>query len=266
MTRKIYRNIGLPEIIQYPVFGNPVIQSKRAVFKTKNNYTVIISCVQDYILDPKREKSSEYKYEVPIPALLNKSDADLIICFGTAGYPEMVEVNGSVMMGHFFFIHSGKDDNPESQLKLPEENKLFGTVSDTIKAIYDAAAPENQGLPISAYLQRVPENSAKRPKVIAKNSNVAISVINITNYDDFVWADKKALDKFNSLNKEKRGASIETTHGLIAVRTKMLNIPCMWVTAVTDREGLFDFEVTPMQNYMCSYNAGIALAKAIDYL
>jgi hypothetical protein len=38
----------------------------------------------------------------------------------------------------------------------------------------------------------------------------------------------------------------------------------MWVSAITDREGYFDLEVTPLQNDICSVNAGILVGKFLE--
>lgn len=266
LTRKIYKNIDLPDKIIFPLKNSEPILKHRAEFNTRNNITVQISCVQDFILDPSKEKSSQYKYEVALPILFENEDSDLIICFGTAGYPEDIEINGSAMMGHNFFIHSGRDDNPESKLKLEEEGKVFGEASVITKNIYTVLAPDKNKLPITSYLQQIPENPKKKPTAVATSTNVAISVINITDYDDYIWADKDGLDRYKSVDTKRRAASIETTHGLIAVYAKKLKMPSMWVSAITDREGFFDIEVNPMQNYMCAYNAGIVMAKVIDSL
>jgi hypothetical protein len=266
LTRKIYQNIGLPDAMNWPSRKTPIISSYRAIFSTNTGHNIKLSCVQDYILDSRKEKSSEYKYEVAIPAILDKDDSELIVCFGTAGYPEKVDINGSVAVGHKFFIYNAKTDNPESKLSLKEAGQVFGTASSAITRFYEILLPEKEGYVISAFLQRVPINPSKYPTICAKDTNVALSIINITNYDDYYWADREGLKQFLSSNNCLRASSVETTHGLIASRANLQNIPVMWTSAIANREGFFDFEVTPMQNYLSSYNAGMALAKAIDVL
>ncbi len=265
-TRKLYKNIELPDKMNWPLKEKSIISSYRAIFTTKTGHSVKLSCIQDYVLDSSKERSSQYKYEVAIPALLSEDDSQLIICFGTAGYPDSIDINGSVSIGHHFFIHNAKTDNEESKFSLADEGQVFGKTSPAIGRFYEIFMPEKEGTAISSLLHRAPINPSKYPTISAKNTNVAISIINITNYDDYYWADRQGIGRFLSLNNHMRPSSVETTHGLIASHAKQRSIPVMWTSAITDREGFFDFEVTPMQNYLCSYNAGIALAKAIDIL
>ena len=266
LTRKIYQNIGLPDNIIFPLRGQTTKMEPRATFTLNSGHIVTISCLQDYIEDPSMEKSSEYKFDNALPILFQSIDTDLLICFGTAGYPVDIIINGSVMMGHLFFIHYGRTDNPDSKLVLPEAGEVFGYADDNIKSLYSVVSPDRNKINITAYMKPVPENPRINPTIAATSTNVAISVINITDYDEYIWADREGLEEFTSKDKKRRAASIETTHGLIAVQAKRKGIPCMWASAITDREGFFDIEVHPMQNYFCAYNGGIALAKMIDQL
>lgn len=266
LTRKIYQNIGLPENIYFPTREKSLLMSPRVEFLTCNGHSVKISCVQDYIKISAKEKSSEYKFMEALPILFAGENSDLIICFGTAGYPQDISINGSVMMGHLFFIHYGRTDNPESKLVLPEAQEVIGNINDNIKSLYNVVSPDKNKIPITAYMQAIPENPRTNPTIVATSTNVAISVINITDYDEYIWADREGLEEFTSKDKKRRAASIETTHGLIGVQSMRRGIPCMWVSAITDREGFFDMEVHPIQNYFCSYNGGLALAKMIDLL
>jgi len=270
LTRKVYSNIGLPSEIRWPTSVRQNLESYRALFTTKNGQSIKVSCIQDFITDFAREKSSQYKYEQALPNLFVGDDSELIVCFGTAGYSERIAINGSAMVGHHFFVHNGRTDNPESHLILPEEGKLIGAdlVDSKIGQIYDVLRPERLGVQIASLMQLPPNTSCSRPFIAATSTNVAVSVINITNYDDYASADQAGLADLAAVAPHSRPASVETTHGLIACYAleHMGNVSIMWVSAITDREGLFDFEVTPMQNYICAYNGGLALAKAIDSL
>jgi hypothetical protein len=270
LTRKIYTNIGLPDDIRWPTVQSPGVQSARARFVTKNQQSVKISCIQDFIVDAARESSSQYKYEQALPRLFEADDSELVVCFGTAGYPVQIDVNGCVMIGHHFFVHSGRDDNPHSQLNLPNEDTLIGLEGpdSNVGQLYSVARPDRLSAQIASLLQRPPNTTCRQLFISASNANVAISNINITNYDDYLWADAIGIAAMAAVAPHHRCASVETTHGIVACYV-LNNLKCssvMWVSAITDREGLFDFEVTPMQNYVCAYNAGLALAKIIDSL
>jgi hypothetical protein len=266
LTRKLYANVGLPDFLQWPLksYKQPQ-QTCRAIFSIPL-HTVKISCIQDFILDPSKEKSSQYKFETAIPALLKGDDSDFIICFGTAGYPEKIDINASVMMGSKIFIHSDKDAPSISNLNLSQEDSILEQSDSRYDTIFNLLMPEKFGMTVSGLLHKAPNNPSLHPVIAAKNSNVAVSIINITNYDNYFWADGEGVASVNKLFPHLRPASVETTHGLIAVHAQMRQLPVIWVSAITDREGLFDFEVDPKQNYLCAYNAGIALAKTMDIL
>ena len=60
--------------------------------------------------------------------------------------------------------------------------------------------------------------------------------------------------------------SVETTHGVIR---SLSEAPFLYVSGITDTEGLFDFEVTPRvyaQNHVAAHNAAIALVWLLPEL
>ena len=112
-----------------------------------------------------------------------------------------------------------------------------------------------------------PINPANTFQVIADNSIVAISDVNIKSYSDYKTADKAALDAYANLKTSQVPYSVETTHGLTRIETRKYDF--IFITAVTDRDAYFDFEVTPRpsaQNFSCSFNAGLVISWLIPFM
>jgi hypothetical protein len=93
-----------------------------------------------------------------------------------------------------------------------------------------------------------------------------LGVVNITNYDDYVWADARAVEAFKVAASAAQIGSIETTHGVIR---SVSPAPFLFVSGITDTEGLFDYQVTPRvyaQNFVAAHNAGLALSWLLPTL
>jgi hypothetical protein len=98
------------------------------------------------------------------------------------------------------------------------------------------------------------------PVFIPAANYIALSDLNITNYDDYVWADPMALKDCMSSNPAYPVGSVETTHGLIR---SMTDAPFLFVSGITNRLGYLNEEQAPRsiaQNFGAAHNAGIALA------
>jgi hypothetical protein len=258
--RKIFPSFDYPIKENTPTSQNVKISTCRRHFKA-DRHDVTVHCIQDYIGDDKYESSSRYKYDTALPQLFDGLNADLYIAFGTAGFPRSAQVNGCVAVGSSFYVYNAKRDNPDSDLDFGSEGKLLVDTNGIIRPHLQLIEREKNN--IASLFLLPPENPCPRPKVFSDKANIALSVINITNYADYVWADRAGLDKFagERFAKDYKMSSIETTHGLIRLYA---NKPVMWVSAITDREGYFDLEVTPLQNDICSVNAGILVGKFLE--
>jgi hypothetical protein len=107
--------------------------------------------------------------------------------------------------------------------------------------------------------------AAERTLIAAANYT-AVGVVNVTNYDDYAWADAAALNAFRAADARSPVGSVETTHGLIRLQSEA---PFLYLSAITDREGRFNIEVgarTYAQNFACAHNAGVALAWLLPSL
>ena len=95
--------------------------------------------------------------------------------------------------------------------------------------------------------------------ILPAGNFVALSEVNITNYDDYAWTDRLAFERFRAENPAAPGGSIETTHALIRI---MSDAPFIFVSGLTDRLGYFNQDLGPRtvgQNFLAAHNAGIAV-------
>ena len=95
--------------------------------------------------------------------------------------------------------------------------------------------------------------------ILPAGNFVALSEVNITNYDDYAWTDRLAFERFRSEDPTAPVGSIETTHGLIRI---MSDAPFIFVSGITDRLGYFNQDLGPRtvaQNFVAAHNAGIAV-------
>lgn len=106
----------------------------------------------------------------------------------------------------------------------------------------------------------MPSYAAATPVFIPAANYVSLSDLNITNYNDYVWADLAALKDCLAKNPTYPVGSVETTHGLI--RT-MSDAPFLFLSGIVNRLGYLNQEQAPRsiaQNFTAAHNAGVALA------
>jgi len=243
----------------------------RALFEIRDPKTsdVLLSatiwCIEDLMHADKHGSSSEEKALCLAELYEKEKGSDLVIAVGTAGFNDRyTSMNGSVVIGAEFVTFDAIPDNRESEFKhellgrylpsnLPEvlQKNLFAIFKDSFKDI------------VSSKLLPVPNQPAERCKVMAASNYVALSNVNITNYNDYAWADEAGLKHYEQLEVRSPVGSIETTHGVIRICS---TIPTIFVSAISDRLGYFASEITPGQNYVSSFNAGILLSYLIPEL
>lgn len=256
-----------PEILNSPRDKNHKMDLPRAVFKVSSGgvqrLLVKIWCIQDLMYinippDPSNQSSSSSseKYRV-LPQVLLADNPDLIIAVGTAGHPSSTSFNGSIVIGGYFFLHDGHPDNPRSNLKHPDLGKILP--SNVNSKIFDLIDKDFKAQ-IEYKFLKTPRNPADNSVCIASKNYTTISSVNVTDYSEYAWVDHEAIAHFNSIEKKLPIYSIETTHGVIRLSSQK---PMLFVSAITDRLGYFDNEVTPSQNYVAAFNAGIFLGQFI---
>jgi hypothetical protein len=280
-------NLPRPAFLNHPLREtNPVEPVPRAVFKfhsipgakVNSIVSVEIWCIQD-LMNPKVSSSSSKEKARILPGIFHwdgKMPPDLVIAFGTAAFPGGHSRNGSVVIASASFVYDPfKDDlqrpgywhstNVEHVLPVSDAVLKF-PVSTMIRSI------EN---PAETRFITPPLNPDRHPAITADLNYAAVSVINITNYADYSWADQKALGVFEGVAKAGRlplrVGSLETTHGLIRLiaASECPQSPFLFVSGITDRVGHFDEDVSPRtyaQNFTCAHNAGITTAWLLPEL
>ena len=66
---------------------------------------------------------------------------------------------------------------------------------------------------------------------------MALGTINVTNYDDYTWADAAGVAAFEATFPHSPIGSVETTHALIRSRTAS---PFVWLSGIANRVGRFN--------------------------
>lgn len=236
----------------------------RAVFRFRDEklpdkpvlVEVKVWCIQDLMEKSKSSSNSKEKYKV-LTLILKQENPDLVIATGTAGYVSETSYAGSVVIGARFFTHNGHPGNPDSDMKHPDFEKLLPlNINPMVFSIVNPAFKQK----VEHKLLKVPVNPAIRPAVLASQFYTALGSVNVTDYGEYGWVDQEAIQSFRSVEKKLPIGSVETTHGVIRFSSDK---PCMFVSAIVDREGHFELEVTPGQNYVGSFNAGIVIGQFI---
>lgn len=250
---------------------DPVAQP-RIIFECAGA-TVEVWCLEE-LMNPAENSSSSLEKARVLAGAINYGEApSLVIAFGTAGSREGVHINGSVVIGRRVFIHDPRASVPNraGMWTPPHPDQLVDSqyTKDMLGKLDEQAryAAEARFIPC-------PVAPASPPLVMLGNGFASLGVVNITNYDEYVWADKEAEDSFQSVVGKAFKAvepvaqigSIETTHGIIRSASEA---PFLFVSGITDTEGLFDYQVTPRvyaQNTVAAHNAGVALAWLLPSL
>lgn len=263
-------NLPFPETLNSPKDKDNKMKIPRAIFRfpkrkmgevVDNTLLVKVWCIQDLMSPEESSSSSEEKFKV-LPGILKEENPDLVIAVGTAGYPlENVSLNGSVVVGANFFIHNGHPGNSHSNLDVPEIGKLLA--SNINSDLFDppkSPFTKNFKSVVESKFLPTPRNPAAKAVCMASKVFTAISSVNVTDYSEYNWVDHEAIAHFKQVENRLPANSLETTHGVIKISTDK---PVIFVSAITDRLGSFDFEVTSSQNYAASFNAGLVLGELL---
>lgn len=235
--------------------------------------TVELWCLEELMNPAENSSSSLEKARVLAGAINYEAAPDMVIAFGTAGSREGVHANGSVVIGRRVFIHDPHASAPDRKgmWTPPQPDRLIDSKyprESFVKLDEQARfAAEGRFIPC-------PVTPANPPLVMLGNGFASLGVVNVTNYDEYIWADKEAEDSFQSVigAEFKAGkpvaqiGSIETTHGIIRSASEAA---FLFVSGITDTEGLFDYQVTPRvyaQNTVAAHNAGVAIAWLLPSL
>jgi hypothetical protein len=218
-------------------------------------------------MNPKSNKSSTNEKIKILPGLFNwdgRAAPDFVAAFGTAGFISQTSYNGCVVVGANSFIHNaygkGKPnpDSPwdDSGIKRPIEP----TLSDKSKLFDPREIDAFVRFQAEARFLTPPLNPARNLMLIAAHNYTALGVVNVTVYDNYIWADRDAVNAFQAADLKKPIGSVETTHSVIRVQS---NAPFIFISGIVDREDSFNMEVMPRayaQNFVGAHNAGVVAA------
>jgi hypothetical protein len=248
--------------------GGTKTVAARLALKTANA-AAEVWCIQDLMDPAKSPSSSEEKARVLPYVTANGPPPSLVVAFGTATIADVHSYNGCVAIGSSAFVHDphAATPNPESRWTHSDIGKLLDSSNQPINAaLFGQLARELRAL-IEIRFLRPPLNPADPPTLILSPAYVALSNVNVTNQNEYVWADPEALRAFAAAEPQQTVGSMETTHGLI--RLVVPSPQFLFVSPIANRLGYFNMELAPRsyaQNFAVSHNAGVALAWMMPIL
>jgi hypothetical protein len=207
---------------------------------------------------------------------------DVVIAFGTAGIPTNIPFNGCAVTGTRVFAHDPYAKRPKKDRSIPRpdgksetmwsDRRLDSVLGSALPKAFFRQAPDMLRHAAEARFLRPPVHPGEPMLVLAGNGFAALSTVNVSDYDDYVWADPASLAAFRARALQNEVGSMETTHGLIRIAAEdaLDATPCfLFVSGITDSLGEFDLEVTPRvyaQNYAAGHNAGVLTAWLLPEL
>jgi len=221
--------------------------------------SVELWCLEELMNRSVNSSSSAEKARV-LPGAINYGGTQpvMVIAMGTAGIVAKENMNGSVVVGSSVFIH---DAFPESiatgMWKPPQPDMLIAYAKG---AVTIGGLKDFERLPAEGRFMVPPIAPAVPMRLVFGNGYISVGIVNVTNYDDYIWADDAAIQEFKQKAVHGHIGSVETTHGIIRSAS---DAPFIFISGITDAEGAFDYQVAPRvyaQNTACAHNAGVALA------
>jgi hypothetical protein len=227
---------------------------------------VEVWCLQD-VMNPAVSSSSSLEKANKCPRIFSwkQTPPEVTIAFGTAAFPPGPCCNGNVVVGTRVFVHDPYPDAlPKTTWKPPRHD-----------VVIDSSVPDGFFREVQESVRFAAENrfivpplrAATPPVILAGQGMVAMSVVNVTNYDDYVWTDREAVKAFTEHASTYELASVETTHGLI--RSLCGKGMFFYVSGIANEQGTFDLETVPRvyaQNFVAAHNAGVTVSYLIPEL
>jgi hypothetical protein len=171
--------------------------------------TVELWCLEELMNPAESSSSSLEKARVLPGAITSGSTPDLVIAFGTAGSREGVHTNGSVVIGRRVFIHDPRAGATDRTCLWtpPQADQLIDSALPVQTLL---KLDEQSRYAAEARFLRCPVAPASPPLVFLGNGFASLGVVNITNYDDYVWAGSQAVAAFNAAGVAAQIGSIKT--------------------------------------------------------
>jgi hypothetical protein len=269
------KELSLPDTLDYPRTKKQGEACPNATWII-NDKVFELWCIEhimtpcpDIVKFPRYYSSSAQK-NTDLPKIFKYSPdkVELVIAFGTAGYPSGLSKNGSIFIGSNIFVYNTHPGGTNEESKWDDErfgkliesnvssdivNKLRLHLSDSIvKSFFEKR------------LLRPPLNSPEVQQVCFDKEIIALSNVNVTKYNEYKEFDEKGLNAVKNAVPNKSLGSVETTHGIIRLHTE--DNPFLFISSIVDRVGYFHTEVDPKenaQNFSGSFNGGIVIGWLI---
>jgi hypothetical protein len=231
---------------------------------------VEVWCVYDLMVDDRRILSgSREKARVLKFVSGNGPPPSLVIAFGTAAFPDPRSYDGCVVIGSnvFNFDPEIEPSDPTGKWNDPSIGRLINNSKQPINANVFSSLRGKLRLPIESRFLATPISPARTPILIASASYVAISDVNVASVDDYVWADRLAVQTLMDASPRSAPGSVETTHGII--HASVSSDQFLFVSAIANRLGYFNMEAAPRnyaQDFAVAHNAAVALAWLLPSL
>ena len=247
--------------------------------------TVQVFCIEDW-MDPDAGSSNTAEKMRVLPRIFQSSaelfddPAEVVVAFGTAGIPSSIAFNGCVTVGTNTVVYDpfagratralSRDDG--TMEPMWNDPRVGDVLPSRLPQGWFRDLPPTVRATAEARFVSPPIHPATPMTVLAGNGFAALSTVNVTNYDDYVWADPASLAHFSASVDRHEVGSQETTHGLIriAAENALGRLPTfLYVSGITDSIGWFDMEVSPRayaQNFAAAHNAGVTLGWLLPEL
>lgn len=224
---------------------------------------VEVWCIKDLMDPAKSASSSDEKARVlPMIAAAGQPPDHLVVAVGTASLPDARSFNGSVAVGSSCFLFDpNASPNPDSRWSDDRIGHLIDEEDRTSTNGLMAWLERDARPDIETRFLPPPLLPATPPILIVSTTSVAVSDVNVTNPDNYVWADPAALASFSAVAPKRTVGSVETTHGVIRLSIPSPNF--LFVSGIANRLGYFNSELSPRsyaQNFAASHNAGVTVA------
>jgi hypothetical protein len=257
-----------PPSVSIPSVGGVARTVPARLALTSPAGTAEVWCVQDLMDAGKNASSSEEKARVLPYVAAAGGQPSLVVAFGTASFPDQQSFNGCVAVGSSIFVHDpyAASPTPESRWTHADIGRVLDNADQSSNDTLSSLGRDHRAEIESRFLTP-PLNSARPPVLLSSAVSVAISNVNVTQQDNYVWADPEALDAFKKAAPKRTIASVETTHSVI--RLAIPSPHFLFVSGIANRLGYFNAELSPRsyaQNFAASHNAGIATAWIISQL
>lgn len=172
----------------------------RAIWNAYHGTQIELWCFQDImdIADPNNKElysSSEIKNNTIHKAFgFCSQTPDLVLALGTAAFgDETVNNNGCVVTGSGVFIHNFHPNgtNPNSKWDDPRFEQYIGSpITDDFFSLADT----NTAGYIESRLLKPFNNPSSSIQILADKNYTALSIVNVTNYNDYATSDQAGID------------------------------------------------------------------------